>query len=153
MYGLSLCRPRSHKSSSNCKNARHLLASKGLFKSSSSSFFISVSPTTWLWLSRNLKTKILETTLYCHGSGTLSLSLSEIFLMNFLTLCCSNPRSIKRELDEFSSGHKNGKDLENLVSNCITTFKGDTQYRNDPRFLKIWFLYVSGFIQFLEAKT
>ncbi|WJZ99203.1 hypothetical protein VitviT2T_017668 [Vitis vinifera] len=50
--------------------------------------------------------------------------------------------SIKKALDGFNSSHKNGKDLENLLSNCITTFKGNPQYRNDPRFLKIWFLYL-----------
>ncbi|KAJ8749368.1 hypothetical protein K2173_018857 [Erythroxylum novogranatense] len=48
--------------------------------------------------------------------------------------------SIKKALGDECSGD----DLNNLLLQCITTFKHNPQYRNDPRFLKIWFLYLEG---------
>ncbi|KAK8558924.1 hypothetical protein V6N13_098538 [Hibiscus sabdariffa] len=50
--------------------------------------------------------------------------------------------SIKKELDDWYSGSRSGGDLDNLLSDCISTFKKNAQYRNDLRFLKIWFIYV-----------
>ncbi|KAL0362317.1 UNVERIFIED_CONTAM: Mitotic checkpoint serine/threonine-protein kinase BUB1 [Sesamum calycinum] len=38
----------------------------------------------------------------------------------------------------------NSTDLDLLVSNCINTFKSDPRYRDDVRYLKIWFLYMDG---------
>ncbi|KAM1024823.1 hypothetical protein ACFX14_037950 [Malus domestica] len=35
-----------------------------------------------------------------------------------------------------------GSDLTKLLSDCITAFKDNAQYRDDIRFLKIWFLYM-----------
>ncbi|PPS10210.1 hypothetical protein GOBAR_AA10425 [Gossypium barbadense] len=52
--------------------------------------------------------------------------------------------SIKKELDDWYSGNRSGGDLDNLLSDCISTFKNNAQYRNDLRFLKIWFLYLEG---------
>uniref|UniRef100_A0A5B7CE93 Putative mitotic checkpoint serine/threonine-protein kinase BUB1 n=1 Tax=Davidia involucrata TaxID=16924 RepID=A0A5B7CE93_DAVIN len=51
-------------------------------------------------------------------------------------------RSIKKAVDDPNSAHSNGADLDNLLSNCIKTFKNDGRYRNDVRFLRIWFLYM-----------
>lgn len=52
-------------------------------------------------------------------------------------------RSAKKALDEWYSGKDSGAtDLYKLLSNCINTFKHHSQYKNDIRFLKIWFLYV-----------
>ncbi|KAG8641442.1 hypothetical protein MANES_13G147400v8 [Manihot esculenta] len=48
--------------------------------------------------------------------------------------------SIKKALDNKAFGG----DLNNLLLDCIRTFKHNTQYRNDPRFLKIWLLYLEG---------
>ncbi|CAN1851294.1 Mitotic checkpoint serine/threonine-protein kinase BUB1 [Linum perenne] len=45
--------------------------------------------------------------------------------------------SIRKALDG-----RNFVQLEELVSNCIRTFKDDLMYRDDPRFLKIWFLHL-----------
>ncbi|KAL8151099.1 hypothetical protein V2J09_020907 [Rumex salicifolius] len=51
--------------------------------------------------------------------------------------------SIKTEMSESGADlGKKGSNLEKLVSDCIATFKRDYQYRNDHRFLKIWFLYM-----------
>lgn len=47
--------------------------------------------------------------------------------------------SIKKALEEDSTS---GLDLSKLLSDCIVTFKDNGQYRNDVRFLKIWFLYM-----------
>ncbi|MBA0573245.1 hypothetical protein Golob_000528 [Gossypium lobatum] len=52
--------------------------------------------------------------------------------------------SIEKELDDWYSGNRSGGDLDNLLSDCISTFKNNAQYRNDLRFLKIWFLYLEG---------
>ncbi|KAL4318919.1 hypothetical protein GQ457_18G014660 [Hibiscus cannabinus] len=52
--------------------------------------------------------------------------------------------SIKKELDDWYSGSRSGGDLDNLLSDCISTFKKNAQYRNDLRFLKIWFIYLEG---------
>ncbi|KAM1324036.1 hypothetical protein PS2_044847 [Malus domestica] len=35
-----------------------------------------------------------------------------------------------------------GSDLTKLLSDCIAAFKDNAQYRDDIRFLKIWFLYM-----------
>ncbi|XP_015573938.2 mitotic checkpoint serine/threonine-protein kinase BUB1 isoform X1 [Ricinus communis] len=48
--------------------------------------------------------------------------------------------SIKKALDNKSYGG----DLNKLLLDCINTFKHNPQYRNDPRFLKIWLLYLEG---------
>ncbi|KAK6241708.1 hypothetical protein SCA6_007097 [Theobroma cacao] len=52
--------------------------------------------------------------------------------------------SIKKALDEWYSGNRTGADLDNLLSDCISTFKHNAKYRNDLRFLKIWFIYLEG---------
>ncbi|GMH12103.1 hypothetical protein Nepgr_013944 [Nepenthes gracilis] len=53
-------------------------------------------------------------------------------------------RSIKEGLDgvnaDPNSTSRGG--LEKLLSECIRTFKNNSQYQNDERFLKIWFLYM-----------
>ncbi|XP_065876772.1 mitotic checkpoint serine/threonine-protein kinase BUB1-like [Euphorbia lathyris] len=48
--------------------------------------------------------------------------------------------SIKKALDNKAFGG----DLNKLLVDCIQTFKHDAKYRNDPRFLKIWLLYLEG---------
>ncbi|KDO42135.1 hypothetical protein CISIN_1g037765mg, partial [Citrus sinensis] len=54
-------------------------------------------------------------------------------------------QSAKKALDEWYSGKDSGAtDLYKLLSNCINTFKHHSQYKNDIRFLKIWFLYLEG---------
>ncbi|XP_048327230.2 mitotic checkpoint serine/threonine-protein kinase BUB1 [Ziziphus jujuba] len=50
--------------------------------------------------------------------------------------------SVKKALEELNSGKDSGLDLSKLLSDCITTFKNNGQYRNDIRFLKIWFLHI-----------
>ncbi|XP_057954424.1 mitotic checkpoint serine/threonine-protein kinase BUB1 isoform X2 [Malania oleifera] len=52
--------------------------------------------------------------------------------------------SIKKALDDLEPGASSGTDLDKLLSDCITTFKHEHKYRNDLRFLKIWFLYLDG---------
>ncbi|XP_022748931.1 mitotic checkpoint serine/threonine-protein kinase BUB1 [Durio zibethinus] len=52
--------------------------------------------------------------------------------------------SIKKALDEWYSGNRTDADLDKLLSDCISTFKHIAQYRNDLRFLKIWFIYLEG---------
>ncbi|KAL0001972.1 hypothetical protein SO802_015753 [Lithocarpus litseifolius] len=47
--------------------------------------------------------------------------------------------SIKKALQEKDGS---GLDLTELLSDCFDTFKDNTQYRNDLRFLKICFLYM-----------
>ncbi|XP_022764101.1 mitotic checkpoint serine/threonine-protein kinase BUB1-like [Durio zibethinus] len=49
--------------------------------------------------------------------------------------------SIKKALDEWYSGNRTGVDLDKLLLDCISAFKHSAQYRNDLRFLKIWFIY------------
>ncbi|KAM1324035.1 hypothetical protein PS2_044847 [Malus domestica] len=50
--------------------------------------------------------------------------------------------------DESDDGHMieewmdSGSDLTKLLSDCIAAFKDNAQYRDDIRFLKIWFLYM-----------
>ncbi|GFY99039.1 protein kinase and Mad3-BUB1-I domain-containing protein [Actinidia rufa] len=41
--------------------------------------------------------------------------------------------AIKKSLDGLSSADGHGTDLDELVSNCIRTFKNDARYRNDVR--------------------
>uniref|UniRef100_M1D6A6 ATP binding / protein kinase/ protein serine/threonine kinase n=2 Tax=Solanum tuberosum TaxID=4113 RepID=M1D6A6_SOLTU len=48
--------------------------------------------------------------------------------------------SIEKSLKERTS--IDGRDLHELCSNCISTFKNNPRYQNDVRFLKIWFLYM-----------
>ena len=103
----------------------------------------------WLWSPKILKTQTLLLILSCPGSGTLSLSVWSIQTNTLLALCVFNGddfwcggsdyRSIKKALQE-----KDGSrlDLTKLLSDCFDTFKDNTQYRNDLRFLKICFLYV-----------
>ncbi|XP_057792451.1 mitotic checkpoint serine/threonine-protein kinase BUB1 [Salvia miltiorrhiza] len=43
-----------------------------------------------------------------------------------------------------SSDQINFADFDVLVANCINNFKSDPRYRDDIRFLKIWFLYMDG---------
>ncbi|KAM1717968.1 hypothetical protein ACFX11_025738 [Malus domestica] len=50
--------------------------------------------------------------------------------------------SVKQALEDFHSGKDSGLDLTKLLSDCIATFKDNAQYRDDIRFLKIWFLYM-----------
>ncbi|CDP19771.1 unnamed protein product [Coffea canephora] len=38
--------------------------------------------------------------------------------------------------------HETTSDLEELLSNCIKTCSNDPRYKNDVRFLKIWFLHM-----------
>ncbi|GLT26028.1 hypothetical protein SLA2020_011190 [Shorea laevis] len=52
--------------------------------------------------------------------------------------------SIKKALDKWYSGDHSSADLDKLLSDCITAFKHSAQYRNDIRFLKIWFIYLEG---------
>ncbi|KAL5793747.1 hypothetical protein ACOSP7_002341 [Xanthoceras sorbifolium] len=53
--------------------------------------------------------------------------------------------SIKKALDEwYSANHSGAVDLDKLLSDCISIFKHHSQYKNDIRFLKIWFLYLEG---------
>lgn len=87
------------------------------------------------------KTRLLFTTLSCRRSGTLSLSLSDWFPWICLKLVTES-RSIKQALDDFNSGKDSGSGLSNLLSDCIAAFKDNVHYRDDIRFLKIWFLYV-----------
>ncbi|KAK6151747.1 hypothetical protein DH2020_014382 [Rehmannia glutinosa] len=54
-------------------------------------------------------------------------------------------RSVQEALrSQNSSQLNNFVDFDVLVANCINTFKSDPRYRNDVRFLKIWFLYMDG---------
>ncbi|KAA8524345.1 hypothetical protein F0562_010768 [Nyssa sinensis] len=50
--------------------------------------------------------------------------------------------SIKKAIDDPNLAQSNGTDLHNLLSNCTRNFKNEGRYRNDVRFLKIWFLYM-----------
>ncbi|KAM1248567.1 hypothetical protein ACFX2I_044567 [Malus domestica] len=43
-------------------------------------------------------------------------------------------------LEDFHSGKDSGSDLTKLLSDCIA--EDNTQYRDDIRFLKIWFLHM-----------
>ncbi|CAL9012498.1 unnamed protein product [Prunus brigantina] len=53
------------------------------------------------------------------------------------------PRSIKQALEDWNSGNDSGLDLTKLLSDCIAEFKDNDQYyRDDIRFLKIWFFYM-----------
>ncbi|ONI17130.1 hypothetical protein PRUPE_3G139700 [Prunus persica] len=51
-------------------------------------------------------------------------------------------RSIKQALEDWNSGNDSGSDLTKLLSDCIAEFKDNDQYRDDIRFLKIWFFYM-----------
>lgn len=51
-------------------------------------------------------------------------------------------RKIKNSTEDLYSGQNSGEDLDKLLYDCISTCKQDARYRNDLRFLKIWFLYV-----------
>ncbi|PON34834.1 Serine/threonine protein kinase [Parasponia andersonii] len=91
-----------------------------------------------------------------------SLSLSEIHqfmlrLANFINVVKS--RSIRKALEDLKSDNDSGLDLSKLVSDCIKMFKDNAQYRDDIRFLKIWFLHIgfckdfgSIFTEMLEKK-
>ncbi|VVA28476.1 PREDICTED: mitotic [Prunus dulcis] len=50
--------------------------------------------------------------------------------------------SIKQALEDWNSGNDSGSDLTKLLSGCIAEFKDNDQYRDDIRFLKIWFFYM-----------
>ncbi|PON74852.1 Mitotic spindle checkpoint protein Bub1/Mad [Trema orientale] len=67
--------------------------------------------------------------------------------------------SIRKALEDLKSGNDSGLDLSKLVSDCIKMFKDSAQYRDDIRFLKIWFLHIgfckdfgSIFTEMLEKK-
>ncbi|KAM7495094.1 hypothetical protein LguiB_029703 [Lonicera macranthoides] len=51
---------------------------------------------------------------------------------------------ISKALGNLNSPESTGTELDELVSKCIRTFKNDIRYRDDVRFLKIWFLYMDG---------
>ncbi|CAA7014002.1 unnamed protein product [Microthlaspi erraticum] len=51
---------------------------------------------------------------------------------------------IKNSTEDLLSGRNSGEYLDKLLHDCISTYKQDAQYRNDIRFLKIWFLYLEG---------
>ncbi|KAG8386863.1 hypothetical protein BUALT_Bualt03G0193200 [Buddleja alternifolia] len=55
-------------------------------------------------------------------------------------------RSIHKalEIQNSSQSPTNSLELDVLISNCISTFKSNSRYRDDVRFLKIWFLYMDG---------
>ncbi|KAL7000420.1 non-specific serine,threonine protein kinase [Sarracenia purpurea var. burkii] len=57
-------------------------------------------------------------------------------------------RSIKKSHDAGDSASRGSTDLDEFVSNCITNFKDDRRYRNDLRFLKIWFLHMEASADF-----
>lgn len=48
-------------------------------------------------------------------------------------------RSIRTALEDSNGSSEN---FTNLLSDCITIFKDNHRYRDDPRFLKIWLLYM-----------
>ncbi|KAJ4981953.1 hypothetical protein NE237_032790 [Protea cynaroides] len=50
--------------------------------------------------------------------------------------------SIKKALDDLSSTADSASQFETLLKDCILKFKDDDRYKNDVRFLKIWFLYL-----------
>lgn len=54
--------------------------------------------------------------------------------------CICDFRSIQIALEDFKCSTPN---LGKLLKDCIDKFKDNHRYRNDPRFLKIWFLYVT----------
>lgn len=56
-------------------------------------------------------------------------------------------RSIKKALEDSTTSST--QNLSKLLRDCINKFKNNHSYRNDPRFLKIWFLYVIIFQLFL----
>ncbi|RHN61781.1 putative protein kinase BUB family [Medicago truncatula] len=49
-------------------------------------------------------------------------------------------RSIKKALEDSTTSST--QNLSKLLRDCINKFKNNHSYRNDPRFLKIWFLYM-----------
>ncbi|KAF8118325.1 hypothetical protein N665_0005s0092 [Sinapis alba] len=51
---------------------------------------------------------------------------------------------IRKSTEDVCSGRSNGEDLDELLYECISTYKEDARYRDDVRFLKIWFLYLEG---------
>lgn len=52
-------------------------------------------------------------------------------------------RSIYEALKiQSSSQLSSSTDLDLLFTSCLNTFKSDPRYRDDIRFLKIWFLHV-----------
>ncbi|XP_051151960.1 mitotic checkpoint serine/threonine-protein kinase BUB1 [Andrographis paniculata] len=54
-------------------------------------------------------------------------------------------QSIQEKLQLQNTSQLNDSNvLDVLVLNCINTFKSDPRYRDDVRFLKIWFLYMDG---------
>ncbi|XP_037491800.1 mitotic checkpoint serine/threonine-protein kinase BUB1 isoform X2 [Jatropha curcas] len=53
--------------------------------------------------------------------------------------------SIKNALDNKAFG-----DLDKRVIDCVKTFKHNTHYQNDPRFLKIWLLYCAILLEVKE---
>ncbi|KAL0885555.1 hypothetical protein Bca101_009538 [Brassica carinata] len=49
---------------------------------------------------------------------------------------------IRKSTEDVCYGRSSGEDLDKLLYECISTYKEDPRYRDDVRFLKIWFLYV-----------
>ncbi|EXB44632.1 Mitotic checkpoint serine/threonine-protein kinase [Morus notabilis] len=68
-------------------------------------------------------------------------------------------RSVNQALGNLNSGNDSESNLSKLLSDCIKMFKDNAQYRDDPRFLKIWLLHIglcedfgSIFNEMLESK-
>ncbi|XP_030546300.1 mitotic checkpoint serine/threonine-protein kinase BUB1 [Rhodamnia argentea] len=51
-------------------------------------------------------------------------------------------RSVSKALADVNSRSSSIADLNRLLSDCIATFKDDLRIRNDPRFLKLWIIYL-----------
>lgn len=94
-------------------------------------------------------------TLCCLGSGIPSFLLCDrAYLQPFLhstsgklvVLFGSICRSIKGALENSTSGNVSGSELAKLLSDCIGNFSGNVKYKNDVRFLKIWFLSVRNYL-------
>ncbi|KAF8043319.1 hypothetical protein BT93_A1610 [Corymbia citriodora subsp. variegata] len=51
-------------------------------------------------------------------------------------------RSVSEALADVNSGGSSIADLNRLLSDCIATFRDDLRIRNDPRFLKLWIIYL-----------
>lgn len=56
--------------------------------------------------------------------------------------CCVELRSVAKALTELNSGSTSSQDLGKLLSDGIPMFKDNPRYQNDPRFLKLWIVYV-----------
>ncbi|KNA10569.1 hypothetical protein SOVF_143120 [Spinacia oleracea] len=50
--------------------------------------------------------------------------------------------SIRKGLDDLDKSEENSVAFDELVFDCIGTFKNNPHYQNDVRFLQVWFLYM-----------